>query len=320
MSKIVFSRDGNPIIDIITLNPHGNEIALASRTGEIFVCDSDFSKVHQWKVCDTLISTLIFPSNGGLVSGSWNGSFTRWGLDPFCVVWSQDLNADDVWYAIELPDERIAVGFDTTFCILDMNTGQMIINIKAHVEEPQSMIFFNDLLVSGSQNGIIRTWTFTDNVSKRVGRFGSCINHIQSSPCGKTVAVGYDDGLSLLQFPGWTVVWTMRVPFAQIEYSGAVINTFTFSPDGRFIAFPLSGQVTILCATSGVTLWRWRHHSCHSVIFSHQSTKLFVVSEHGVSVTRLYGEQQQLASMVYGSKSAGLYKIWLRLKYRKEWP
>ncbi len=124
----------------------------------------------------------------------------------------------------------------------------------------------DDLLVTGSSNGIIQVWDLQTNKRRVLERFGAAINALAFSPGGKQLAVGcrasshfgapLTDGVShktakVIQLADGEVRY-------EVHHNGAV-NALAFSPDGRFLATGGSDgvlQVYDFRDDSVSTIWR----------------------------------------------------------------
>ena len=322
---------------------------LGTFDGEIIVLDVFFRMVRRWKGHERVVWGLVFPSDGGLVSGSWDGFVKRWDLetgreeDPPSVVWARNLGGRDINALAELPDGRVAAGCqDSTVRVLDLGTGQEIqrsdgtsLVCRGHTHWVGAVISLGDLsagsFASGSGEGTIRVWASeaeggisSHGTPRQVVEVRNGVTSISLSPCGGLVAAGCRDGsVRLFRLPevtsgqpqGWDTIWSMSVHTKWV-------NSVSFSPNGRFIA---SGSddttVKLLCTKTGVLQKTFEGHTLlvSSALFSQNGTKILSGSnDNTVRVWPLYPDlERQMASLIYGMKDNGsvLKNLYVRLIY-----
>ena len=316
--------------------------------GEIIVFDVSFRMVRRWKGHERWVSGLVFPLDGGLVSGSWDGSVKMWDLeagrveeppsgeDPPSGVWARNLGGGRVGGGrvnalTELPGGRVAAGsHDGTVRVLDLGTGQEIVVCRGHPRWVYAVISLGDpcagSFASGSGDKTIRVWTTSpiggasateggttsSGTAVRVVEVGSQVYSLSISPCGRMVASGCEDGsVRLFRLPEWDTVWLMKV-------HTDMVNSVSFSPDGRFLASGSDDKtVKILCSKTGIVLMTFAGHIdwVRSVLFSQNGTKVISCSrDKTVRMWSLCPDlDAQMASLIYGKKGSAFKNIYQRV-------
>jgi WD40 repeat protein len=251
-------------------------VAVGLRNGNIEIREiNSGGRVRGWKGHGQGVKTLIFTSDGRLVSGSYDGFVKKWDVETGTEVWTRNVGVGAVSFVSELTDGRLVVGGrDRSVRVLDGNTGYEIMVCRGHTDWVRAVISHGDLnagsFASGSLDGTIRVWA-GDGTLVRVVEVGESVLSLSLSPCGHFVAAGCGDGsVKLYRLPDWDQVWSL-------EAHGFNVWSISWSPHGRFLASG-SGDCTvkILSADTGATLRTLRGHteSVHSVLFSHDGTKV----------------------------------------------
>ena len=345
MSKILFTSDNG--IKSMAYDAIGQRWGLGTRKGSIMILNTQFGIMRSWKGHRHGVSGLVFPSDGGLVSGSYDESVKRWDLetgradDPPTVVWARNLGGGCVYALAELPGGRVAAGCeDSTVRVLDLGTGQEILVCRGHTSWVFAVISLGDLsagtkvyttFASGSGDGTIRVWTTSPigGASEaeggitpgRVVEVGSGVRSLSLSPCGGMVAAGcYDWSVRLFRLPevtsgqpqGWDTVWSVRVHTNWVR-------SLSFSPDGRFLASGSEDKtIKILCSKTGIVLRTFEGHTSFvsSVFFSRNGTKIISASFDGtVRVWRLDPDlDAQMTSLIHGNQGSAFKKLYERLQ------
>ena len=318
-------------------------LCIGTNFGDIMILNTQFEMVRSWKGHEKAVCGLVFPLDGGLVSGSWDGSVKKWDLemgmveDTPAVVWARHLGGGSVIALAELPGGRVAAGCrDGTVRVLDLGTGQEIMVCRGHTDWVRTVISLGDLgagtkgyttFASGSDDRTIRVWTTSPiggaseaegGISSHVtpGRtveVGSAVRSFFLSPCGGLVAAGCgDESVRLFRLPEWDTVWSVEV---HTDWVWSV----SFSPDGRFLACASDdGTVKILSPETGIVL---RTLECHTrwvkaVLFSQDGTKVISSStDQTLRVWPLFPDLDvQMASLIYGNKGSAFKKLYLKLQ------
>jgi WD40 repeat protein len=237
-------------------------------------------RVRDWKGHGRGVRTLVFASDGRLVSGSWDKFVAKWDVETGTEVWSRDPGIGRVFCVSELTDGRLVVGGeDKSVRVLDGATGQEIKICRGHSSWVKTVIPLRDLnagsFASGSWDRTIRVWA-SDGTLVRAVEVGELVLSLSLSHCDHFVAAGCGDGsVKLYRLPDWDQVWS-------VEAHGSTVWSISWSLDGRFLA---SGSydrtVVILSADTGATLRTLRGHTnwIYSVLFSQDGTKVLSGSE-----------------------------------------
>jgi WD40 repeat protein len=259
--------------------------------------------VRSWKGHRHGVLGLVFPSDGGLVSGSVDGSVKRWDLHTGREVWARNLGGREINALAELPGGRVAAGcHDRTVRVLDLGTGQEIMACRGHDIWVNAVISLGDLsagsFASGSGDETIRVWA-SDGTPGRVVEVGSMVLSLSLSPCGGLVVAGCDDGsVRLFRLTEWDTVWMVKV---HTEW----VNALSFSPDGRFLASGSDDEtVKILSPETGAVLRTLEGHtdSIIAVLFSQDGTKVLSGSDDKtVRVWRIFwGSERKVRALCGG--------------------
>jgi outer membrane protein assembly factor BamB len=275
--------------------------------------------VRSWKGHEEGVWGLVFPSDGGLVSGSGDGYVKRCDLETGREVWARDLGGGFVHAMAELPGGRVAAGCGGgTVRVLDFGTGQEIMVCRGHTRRVFTVISLGDLragsFASGSYDETIRVWA-SDGTPGRVVEVGSRIYSLSLSPCGGAVAAGCRDGsVRLFRLPEWDTVWTMKVHTQSVR-------PVSFSPDGRFLASgSLHKGVKILSPETGAVLRTLEGHNDEvwSVLFSQDGTKVLSGSANkNVRVLRIFCRSESKVRALCGGLVLNETTVWDREALRE---
>jgi WD40 repeat protein len=305
---------------VLSLSRDRGLVAIGMSGGNIEIREINSGNVvRRWKGHERGVSGLVFPSDGGLVSGSYDGSVKRWDLETGREVWARNLGGRDINALAELPGGRVAAGCrDGTARVFDLGTGQEIMVCRGHANWVYTVISLGDhcagSFASASLDETIRVWA-SDGTPGRVVQFGSPVISLSLSPCGGLVAAGCGDGsVRLFRLSEWDTVWSVKV------HTDWVYSIF-FSPDGRFLA---SGSydktVKILSAKTGAVLKTLEGHTdrVRSVIFSQYGTKVLSGSlDKTVRVWRIFVEAEKKFQSLCGGLVLNQTTVWDREALRE---
>jgi WD40 repeat protein len=228
-----------------------------------------------WKGHEGRVSTLVFTSDGRLVSGSRDRFVKKWDGETGTEVWSRNAGVGEVCCVSELADGHLVVGGeDGSVRVLGGVTGHEIMVCRGHTGWARAGISLGDLnagsFASGSFDRTIRVWA-SDGTQVRVVEVGMPLYSLSLSPCGHFVAAGCGDGsVKLYRLPDWDQVWSVKAHRGQVW-------SIPWSPDGRFLASGAGDcTVEILSADTGATRRTLSGHvsSVFSVLFSQSGTKV----------------------------------------------
>jgi WD40 repeat protein len=266
-------------------------VAVGLFDGNIEICEiNSGGRVRGWKGHHRVASALVFASDGGLVSGSHDGSVKKWDEETGTEAWSRGAGVGPISCVCELADGRLVIGgVDGAVRVLDGVTGHEIMVCGGGTGDVCSVIFLGELnagsFASGSEDEAVRVWA-SDGTLRRVLEVGVDVLSLSPSPGGRFVAAGCGEGfVRLYLLPDWDQVWSVTMQ------SDAVF-ALSWSPDGRFLASGSDdNMVKILSAGTGATLRTLKGHSStvYSVLFSSDGTKVFSGSfDKTVRVWRLF--------------------------------
>jgi WD40 repeat protein len=289
---------------VVSLSCDRGIVAIGMSGGTIEIREINSGNVvRSWKGHQNAVLGLVFPSDGGLVSGSWDGYVKRWDLETGREVWARDLGSREINALAELPGGRVAAGCeDCTVRVLDLGTGQEIMACRGHTNWVYTVISLGDLctgsFASGSGDRTIRVGA-SDGTPGRVVEVGSFVLSLSLSPCGGAVAAGCRDvSVCLFRLPEWDTVWS-------VEVHTSSVNSVSFSPDGRFLASGSSDKtVKILSPETGAVLRTLEGHTdpVWSVLFSQDGTKVLSGSlDRTVRVWRIFsGDERKVRALCGG--------------------
>jgi WD40 repeat protein len=289
---------------VISLSRDRGLVAIGMRDGIVEIRENNSGTVvRSWKGHKEVVAGLVFPSDGGLVSGSHDGSVKRWDLETGREVWARNLGGRGVYALAELPGGRVAAGcHDGTVRVIDLGAGQEIMACRGHTGSVGAVISLGDLcagsFVSGSYDGAIRVWA-SDGTPGRVAEVGSSVASLSLSPCGGLVAAGCGDGsVRLFCLPEWDTVWSVSV-------HTELVRSVSFSPDGRFLASGSADKaVKIFSSETGAVLRTLEGHTSRvwSVLFSQDGTKVLSGSaDMTVRVWRIFsGDERKIRALCGG--------------------
>ena len=295
-------------------------VAIGMSGGEIEIREINSGNVvRSWKGHQGEVSGLVFPSDGGLVSGSWDGFLKMWDLETGREVWARDLGGMGVNALVELPGGRVAAGCnDRTVRVLDLDTGQEIVVCRGHTGVVSAVIALGDLsagsFASGSGDETIRVWA-SDGTPGRVVEVGSSVLSLFLSPSGGVVAAGCRDGsVRLIRLPEWDAVWSVNV-------HTECVRSVSFSPNGRFLASGSDDKtVKILSPETGAVLRTLEGHSQRvwSVLFSQDGTKVLSgSSDKTVRVWRIFWGDERKVRALCGGLELNETTVWDREALRE---
>ncbi len=258
--------------------------------------------MRRWKRHRNVVRTLVFTSDGRLVSGSFDGFVKMWDAETGAKVWSRNAGIGQASCVSELADGRLVVGgWDGSVRVLNGVTGDEIIVCRGHTRLVNAAISLGDLnagsFASGSYDDTIRVWA-SDGTLVRAVEVGKRALSLSLTPCGQFVAVGCGGGsVKLFRLPDWDQVWS-------VEAHGGTVLSVSWSPDGRFLASGSDdAMVVILSADTGATLRTLRDHTSvvYSVLFSQDGTKVLSgSSDKTVRVWRLFRPMERKARGLMG--------------------
>jgi WD40 repeat protein len=241
---------------------------------------SSGGRVRGWKGHDNLVKTLVFASDGRLVSLSDDGFVKKWDVETGTEVWSRNVGVRQMFGVSELADGLLVVGGeDRSVRVLEGATGLEIMVCRGHTDRVFGVISLGALnegsFASGSRDETIRVWA-SDGTLVRVVEVGNWVLSLALSPCGHFVAAWCGSGfVRLYRLPDWDLVWSVRA-------DDFVVLSVSWSPGGRFLASGSGDQtVKIISADTGATLRTLRGHTAWitSVHFSPDGTKVLSGSE-----------------------------------------
>lgn len=336
MSKIVFNV--RKLISCMTYDCSNQIWYFGTLDGFVMVLNTHFEIRRSWKGHRNGISGLVFPSDGGLVSGSYDSSVKKWDLETGeekepLVVWARNWGGGFRLSLAELPGGRVATGCqDGTVRVLDLGTGQEVAVCRGHTSRVYSVISIGagtkvyTTFASASCDGTVRMWMFSHDGGEneveggitpgRVMEVGSSAHSLSLSPCGMMLAAGCADGtVHLFQLSevtqGWDTDWSKKVDTAWVL-------SVTFSPDGRLIASGSNdGTVKILCSKKGTVLRTLEGHTAwvESVLFQNGIKIISCSGDKTVRVWRLYLDlERQLASLIHGNQGSAFNILYRRLQ------
>jgi WD40 repeat protein len=222
-------------------------------------------KVRRWKGHERRAVSLIFTSEGNLVSVSNDALMKKWDVETGRALWSREVDRAAI-VVTELADGRLVVGGTDGFLqVFDGVTGNAVVACRGHSGWLSAVVCLGDSFASTAGKNI-RVWA-RDGTQERVMEAGTRIWSLALSPCGSFVAAGCEAGaVMLFQLPDWDQVWSVKA------HGGMDVVSVHVSPDGRYVA---SGSwdraVAILTADTGAIVSKFlRGHKNHvvSVFFS----------------------------------------------------
>jgi WD40 repeat protein len=257
-----------------------------------------------WKGHRYSVNSLVFTSEGKLVSGSNDGFVKRWAVETVEEEWARDVALGDVMGVCELFDGRLVVsGEDMSVRVLDGATGRGLAICLGHSGWVCAVVSLGDLSVggafaSGSFDAKVWVWA-SDGTWVRLVDVGQVVRSLSLSPCGRFVVAGCGDGsVRLFRLPDWDLVWSAKA------HDEEVISV-SWSPDGRWLA---SGSadftVKILCcARAGTTLrtLRGSTFAVFATLFSRDGTRVLSgSSDQTVQVWRVFGAEERRVKGLMG--------------------
>ncbi len=253
-------------------------VGLSDGTIEILKIPSG-DLVRGWKGHDDAVKSLFLACDGRLVSGSLDGSVTKWDFETGSAVWSRGAGVGEVIAVNGLADGRLVVGgIDGSVRVLDGATGHEIMACRGHTNWVNAVIplgFVLGSFASGSEDTNIRVWA-SDGALVRVVEAGWGVASLSLSPCGDFVAAGCEFGIvRLFRFPEWDLAWSVEA-----HVSGVL--SVAWSPGGRLLATGSGdGTTKIISVDTGATLSTCADHTnaVTSVLFVQDGTKVLSGSE-----------------------------------------
>jgi WD40 repeat protein len=233
-------RDGRGGINTIALSPDGKTVASGSDDGAVRLWDVETGKVlAKWTGHDSETSSACWSRDGGLVaSGSSDGTTRVWDVESGKTVLVIDTGLIQVEAVIYSPDTTmIATGGGEEeeapgeyLKIWDAKTGKLVANLKGHTGELNCLAWTAKTLISGSDDGSIRTWNTT--TWQQIAVLTGHANYVWSiaiSPNGRILASASGDRTARL----WNLENNQLISL--LEHGDRVRPT-SFSTDGKLLA------------------------------------------------------------------------------------
>ena len=230
-------------VDALAFSPDGTTLASASE--EIKLWDVE-SRAHlaTLKANKRKIFSVAFSPDGTiLVSGAWDDTVKLWEVGTGQHI--STLHGAGGWSLAYSPDgNTLALGqYDGTVKLTDVKSGRRVGRLRGYDDIVNTVVFSPDgtkLAVGArggdqSSRGIVKLWRFPPKALDVLTQRSLSTFYTQSkggirvafSPDSRILAVGSDDGVSLLDVETGEKIVTLEKSF-----SPAV----AFSPDGRMLA------------------------------------------------------------------------------------
>ncbi|WP_414573111.1 TIR domain-containing protein [Nostoc sp. CCY 9925] len=236
--SIVFNSDGNYFA---TGDAHGS-IRVHNTEKRELIAFGDASKSPIWSVA-------FSPNNKKLASSAEDGIVTLWNVENLAT---EEIRIN-ITKTFQYNNHILSVSFSPNGKILAIGGDERGIflqnvenfnGLQVLPDKNISCLVFNhknnNILVSGSKNGIIRLWNITSKTSKRLKSDDTyTIRCIAFSPDGKTLASGGEDGKIRVWYDdnNWEVFNNLNTQPEVISHPDIKqVRALVFSPDGKTIA------------------------------------------------------------------------------------
>jgi WD40 repeat protein len=154
------------------------------------------------------------------------------------------------------PNNKIlaSASYDRTIKLWDATKGKEIITLKGHSASVNSVRFSPDgkIIASASDDKTVKLWDAkTGKVIKTLERHTNWVNSVSFSPDGKTIASASSDGKIILWDVGTGSYTEHQEPARETNTDPSnkeknkppAINSVSFSPDGKTLAFATDEEV-----------------------------------------------------------------------------
>jgi WD40 repeat protein len=133
-------------------------------------------------------------------------------------------------------------------------------------------------VVTASDQGELAWWDLSSGRKTRTQRIGSGYHALALAPAGRSVAVGIERGIQLVD------ARTGAAETASADIGGRP-TSLLFSPDGRtVVSTNEDGTLTLWDARSATPRERLRGHSASQAVFSRDGKTLYTVSDDGTAI------------------------------------
>jgi WD40 repeat protein len=236
-------RDGESEFSTIALSPDGKTVTSGSDDGAVRLWDVETGKVlAKWTGHESRTSSLCWHRDSGrLASGSRDGTTRVWDVESRKTVLVIDTGLGSVRAVIYSPDTTmIATGGGEGegeeeapgeyIKIWDAKTGKLFANLKGHADGVNCLAWTAKTLISGSDDGSIRTWNTT--TWQQIAVLRGHTNYVWSiaiSPNGRILASASGDKTARL----WNLENNQLISL--LKHVNRVGPT-SFSTDGRLLA------------------------------------------------------------------------------------
>ena len=173
----VADGDGGGFRSKVAFTSDGTRFAVGDPAGSIVLLDVDsLQEVTRFQTHDGGTCGLTFSADGKrIVTSGTEGAITIWDTDTSTRVRQLNGHRGSV-YGVDFLDKRqlVSSGADSTVRIwdLDKDSDQEMRIIGYHNDEvwAQSVLVQQDLVITGSKSGWVKTWNAKEGLSRHVGR------------------------------------------------------------------------------------------------------------------------------------------------------